>query len=297
MQTLQDLIKDLGQGARAAHAFVVEGRATESRGAFIRQLASGLECSEADASLRPCGRCPSCRQIAAGTSLDIVYMEKSQGSGKTSRASYKVSDAGAFIERLRMGSYGRYLIGIINDADSMSEVIQNKLLKTLEEPGENTILILAAANRDNLLDTVRSRCSDIRMDSIEWEGNPLLDENGTDAGFVDSSSSVSSESPSDAKLYELCDTFRNSKKSFHQFRDAYDKTVKNSDDAIVFLDILENSFRTDMIAVSENMSSPAAYSNVSGYANAIETVNMARMDIRREMNHTKALRRLFLELH
>lgn len=288
MQTTQDLIRDISQGARAAHAFVVEGRAGEARDAFIQELVAGLECRAADAAQRPCHSCESCRQIAAGTSLDIVTMNKSTGSSKTAKATYKVSDAAAFIERLSMGAYGRYLIGIINDADSLSEVIQNKLLKTLEEPGEDTILILAASNRDNLLDTVRSRCSDIRMESFG---------SGDDEEVENTS----------AKLEELCKLLMERKSDFYEFRAASDKNLKSSDDALVLLEMLEDSLRAGMLnscGFQDNLSQESIQGNqaagmqaAEAYASAIEAVNVARMDIRRDMGYAKALRRLFLELH
>ena len=54
-------------------------------------------------------------------------------------------------------------MGIIDNAERLSEIVQNKLLKTLEEPYPGTVIILATDNKESLLPTVRSRCVELRM--------------------------------------------------------------------------------------------------------------------------------------
>ena len=271
MQSINDLIMNIAAGSRAAHAFVIEGRAGEARSALVGRIAAGLECTSPDAGARPCGTCPACRQAAAGTNMDIIHMSKSLSSGKSGRETYKVDDAAAFIERLSMGAYGRHLVGIIDDADILSETIQNKLLKTLEEPAPGTIILLALSNRDNLLSTVRSRCSDIRVsDYIEDEA--AEDEETTARR---------------AALTGLAD-MAGSGAEFCEFRAALDKAVRSREDALVYLAVLEEGLRDKMIRGGAK--TPAEY------AEDIELVNMCRMDIRREMNHSRALKRLFLEM-
>lgn len=273
MQNINDLILKIADGERAAHAFICEGRSGERRRVFLDTLAAGLVCTSSDRRIRPCGECPACRQAAAGTNMDIVRMNKSVSSGKSGRESYKTEDAAAFIERLSMGSYGRCLIGIIDDADSLSETIQNKLLKTLEEPSQNTLILLGVSNRDNMLSTVRSRCSDVRI-------SDYLDENGPDADH---------ESRNTQALDDLAEMVSGRQVPFCEFRSALDKAVRSREDALLFLDRFEKMLRDNMIAAG---GSEAA----AEYAEAIECINVARMDIRREMNHSRALKRLYLEL-
>ncbi len=277
MQNIHELINNISCGARAAHAFAIEGRSGQARSAFIDTVAAGLECADEDPFRRPCGRCPSCLQVAAGTSLDIVRMSKSTGASRTGREVYRTSDAAAFIERLSMGSYGRYLIGIIDDADTLSEIIQNKLLKTLEEPAPDTILILAVTNRDNLLDTVLSRVSCVRM---------------TDYGYADDEQDANDEDAAPAAAESLVQLYADQAAAFHEVRSAVDKHVRTREDALAVLDAIEDEFRQRMISGSRGYQggSPDAC------ARAIELVNTARMDIRRDMNHSRALRRLYLEL-
>ena len=258
-RTVNGIIENITSGASSAHAYIVEGRAGAAREAFIKDLAMGLECLDPDVSARPCGRCDACRQVAAGSSMDIVRM---QMSGKTG---YKTEDANAFAERLDMGAYGRFLIGIIEDTDSLSETVQNKLLKTLEEPRENVILLLGSSNPDHLLSTVRSRCSTVRMQ---------------DGGETDKES---------AKAEALRDTARMlyGGRAFHEFRDALDKSVKTRADALLLTKLAEDISRERMIAGDD----PALM------ASRLELCEKARADMEQGMDRSRALKRLYLELN
>ncbi len=272
MQSINQLIMNITEGARAAHAFIIEGRAGDARASLIGTLAAGLECTSAEVSARPCGKCPACRQAAAGTSMDIVHMAKSPSAGKSGRETYKVDNAAEFIERLSMGSYGRFLVGIIDDADSLSETIQNKLLKTLEEPAPDTVILLAVSNRDNLLSTVRSRCSDIRVsDYLEEETEGAEENEAGKAAIAGLAGMMESGSP------------------FCEFRAALDKAVKTREDALIFLAVLEDALREKMLHAADRAGSVK-------FAESIEKVNICRMDIKREMNHSRALKRLYLEV-
>lgn len=242
----------------SAHAFIVEGRAGEKRDRWVVDFIKGLNCECEDINARPCNSCPSCRQIDAGTSMDVIHMEK---SGKTI---YKVEDAAAMIERLGMGSYGRHIIGVIDEADLLSESIQNKLLKTLEEPEEGAVIILATANRDNLLRTVRSRCNVVRVS--DFTGAEALDEE---------------ELAASENINELAESFGQGK--FYEWRTAIDKKIKTTEDAVALLGVLEDRYRDRMLEDASN-------------ARAIDMIETARMDIYRGMQYGKALRRLFLEL-
>lgn len=257
---LNAIIKSIAEGSSSAHAYIVEGKSGSGRDEFIKSLSMGLECRSGDISSRPCGRCDACRQVAAGSSMDIVRM---QMSGKTG---YRTEDANAFCSRLDMGAYGRYLIGIIDDADSLSETVQNKLLKTLEEPRRDVILFLATANPDHLLSTVRSRCSVIRLQ--------------TDQEVPEGSGTKKAEGFKDAAVMLVGGG------AFCEFREAMEKCVKTRSDALMLIDCAEDDFRERMMSGE----SPAAM------AERLELCEKARADIERDMDRNKALKRLRLEL-
>ena len=257
---LNAILKSIAGGASSAHAYIVEGKAGSAREDFIRDLSMGLECSCEDVSSRPCGVCDACRQAAAGSSMDIVHM---QMSGKTG---YKTEDANAFSSRLDMGAYGRYLIGIIDDADSLSETVQNKLLKTLEEPRPDAILLLGTSNPDHLLSTVRSRCSTIRLQTE----TDTADEAGIE----------------NAEALRAAAALLGGDGAFCEFREAVEKNVKTRVDALMLIDYAEEEFRERM------MSGDAA----AAMAGRLELCEKARADIERDMDRNKALKRLRLEL-
>lgn len=264
MRDIKDLIANITGGASSAHAYIVEGRAGSARSGFIDELAMGLECTGAEAKNRPCGRCSACRQVAAGTSLDVIRM---QMSGRTG---YRTEDANAFAERLDMGAYGRFLIGIIDYADSLSEIVQNKLLKTLEEPRGNVILILGTSNRDHLLSTVRSRCSVIRLcDYVELPEDEASD---------------------DAELRAAAELLADGKTEFFRFREALDKCMKERPDALLLIDMAEDVLRERMLAGRRQEDPPAVC------AAKLELAEKARADIGSGMDKNRALKRLFLEI-
>lgn len=257
---LNAVIKSIAGGASSAHAYIVEGKAGGGREDFIRSLSMGLECRCSDVSSRPCGICDACRQVAAGSSMDIVRMQMSGKNG------YKTEDANAFSSRLDMGAYGRYLIGIIDDADSLSETVQNKLLKTLEEPRPDVILLLGTSNPDHLLSTVRSRCSIIRIQSEQ-------------------------ESPDEAEgekteALKAAAAMLGGEGAFCEFRESLEKNVKTRSDALLLIDIAEEGFRSMM------MSGDSA----AAMADRLELCEKARADIERDMDRNKALKRLRMEL-
>ena len=257
---LNAIIKSIAEGSSSAHAYIVEGKSGSGRDEFIKKLSMGLECRSGDISSRPCGHCDACRQVAAGSSMDVVRM---QMSGKTG---YRTEDANAFSSRLYMGAYGRYLIGIIDDADSLSETVQNKLLKTLEEPRRDVILLLGTANPDHLLSTVRSRCSVIRLQAQQEVPDGSEDEKADD--FKAAAAMLGGEG------------------AFCEFREAIEKCVRTRSDALILIDYAEEEFRERMMSGD----SPAAM------AERLELCEKARADIERDMDRNKALKRLRLEL-
>jgi len=275
--SISSLFVNIARGKSAAHAYIIEGRAGAARDGFVKDFTKGLNCMAEDPAARPCGECASCRQIAAGTSMDVYHMSK---SGKTA---YKVAeDVEPFIERMSMGSYGRYNIGIIDEGDLLGEVNQNKLLKTLEEPEEGSLILLAVTNRDNLLSTVRSRCSIIRMaDYVEEEplenSESLMEIAGQIVECVSSGNGARRDAGGAGALAKM---------HFFELRGAVDKKVKTREEALELLGIIEDACRDKMVG-----------GEMTGeMAMAIDLVERARMDIQLGMNYGKALRRLYLEL-
>ena len=135
-----------------AHAYILEGKSGETRDEYIRSFAGNIICPNADEFGHACGRCPACVRVRSGTHEDLFYMNQ---SGKDM---YRVEDAADMMERLSMRPYGEHNVGVVDNAERLSEIVQNKLLKTLEEPPAHVIFILATTEKHKILPTILSRC-------------------------------------------------------------------------------------------------------------------------------------------
>lgn len=147
---------------RLSHAFLLHADTETLRREFAIVLAQLAACPESRDG-RPCGVCRVCRSLEAGTYPELFYLTP---VGKMYQI--KIGDRGKpepntlrfFEEQFHLTSTGggNCKVGIICDADRMNDESQNALLKTLEEPPPQTLLILATGNPSALLPTTRSRC-------------------------------------------------------------------------------------------------------------------------------------------
>ncbi len=138
-------------------AIVFEGPRGIGKVTAATDLAAALLCP---GESRPCGVCPSCRRMKAGTNSDFELF----GDGD---ATPKIEDVRALRSRsfIRSGDAG-FKVFIIANADKLNAQSQNALLKVLEEP-LNTIFILTCENSMDLLQTVRSRCTVYHLEPLD----------------------------------------------------------------------------------------------------------------------------------
>ena len=151
------------------HAYLFGGPAGVGKGTAARLLAQAANCERGDAD--PCGACGPCRKIAGRTHPDVIELQAERTMAKEGRWEPKggrapskdivVDQVRDLVDhRLAMKRFeGRRRFVIIDPADAMNPQAQNALLKTLEEPPDDTTLVLVASNPDALLPTVRSRCA------------------------------------------------------------------------------------------------------------------------------------------
>lgn len=151
------------------HALVVEGAPGVGKTTVMKWLTAALLCpSEFDVE-GPCGVCRTCARVAGDQHpdvhvLDLARDEADKEEHKKSFYVIKVDQVRAAQEVLqRHAVEGRARVVRIDDADCMEEAGQNALLKTLEEPGPATFLLLESASPEQLLPTVRSRVQRLRV--------------------------------------------------------------------------------------------------------------------------------------
>jgi DNA polymerase III delta' subunit len=179
------LVRPLGQGEMLArwlrqarrlqlpHAIVVEGAPGIGKTTVMRWLAAALLCpSDIDLD-EPCGVCRTCCRIAAGSFADLhvvdrAHDEQERKEWKKSFYVIRVDQVRAAQEVLaRQAVEGRARVLLLASADRMDEEAQNALLKTLEEPGSATFLLLEARRPEQLLPTVRSRAQRLRLSPLD----------------------------------------------------------------------------------------------------------------------------------
>lgn len=140
------------------HALLLAGPAGLGKRAFAAALASLLLCENAgDAA---CGLCRGCLLVAAGSHPDRaeVHLEL-RDDGKTPRTEITVDQIRTLSQRLSMtAQFGGHQVVLIDPADLMNTAAANALLKTLEEPGAGTVMLLIADQLSRLPATIRSRC-------------------------------------------------------------------------------------------------------------------------------------------
>lgn len=157
---LVDHFRKLLASGRMPHAMLFVGPPSVGKTSFARAFAQGLLCERAaPEALNPCGTCPGCKQVAAETHPDFIVVRKPE-----EKSELDVDTIRNLNKQLGMKPVsGKYRIAILVDADLLNANSSNAFLKTLEEPGPGSILILIDSTPDNQLETVVSRCQVVRF--------------------------------------------------------------------------------------------------------------------------------------
>ncbi len=137
---------------RLGHAYLFTGPRGIGKTTLARIFAKSLNCLSSDEPVPvPCDRCDSCREIAAGSSIDVMEID---GASNNS-----VDDVRQLRENVRYApSRSRYKIYIIDEVHMLSGPAFNALLKTLEEPPPHVKFFFATTDPHKLPDTIISRC-------------------------------------------------------------------------------------------------------------------------------------------
>jgi len=154
---------------RVRHAYLIAGPNGVGKAKLAIIFAQALNCSSPQAPGVPCGECLSCRKIARGTHPDVqTYSLESQEatserkSGKNTSLTIETVRQLCPVTALRPME-GNWRVIIIEDAETLQEVAQEALLKTLEEPPQFMVLLLLADDAEVLLPTIRSRCQIVEL--------------------------------------------------------------------------------------------------------------------------------------
>src|SRR6202165_455109 len=157
-QTFKDLV---GQGHvtetlanairndRVAHAYIFSGARGVGKTTAARILAKALNCVNGPTA-EPCGVCDSCKEIAAGTSMDVIEIDAASNRGID-----QIRELREMVRYAPAASRSKVLIR--DEAHMLTGEASNALLKRLEEPPDRGVFVMATTEPENLVDTIRSR--------------------------------------------------------------------------------------------------------------------------------------------
>ena len=135
---------------KISHAYLFTGPRGTGKTSSARILAKSLNCKNGP-TVKPCNSCASCIDITNSTPVDVIEIDAASNR--------KVEDAQNILEKVQyVPVNGKYKIYIIDEVHMLTNHAFNALLKTLEEPPENVIFILATTEPQKVLDTIKSRC-------------------------------------------------------------------------------------------------------------------------------------------
>ena len=145
---------------RVGHAYLFSGPRGTGKTSTARILAKALNCEHLVEG-EPDGTCESCVAIDNGTSYDVQELDAASNNG--------VADVRELISRVALGSPGRTKVYILDEVHMLSSAASAALLKTLEEPPDHVVFVLATTDPQKVLPTIRSRTQhfDFHLLSVE----------------------------------------------------------------------------------------------------------------------------------
>ena len=136
---------------RVRHAYLFSGPRGTGKTTNARLLAKAVNCTHEDASRRPCNDCPNCEAINEGRFLDLIEIDAASHTG--------VDDVRELRDKIAFApGEGQYKVYIIDEVHRFSGNAFDALLKTLEEPPDHAIFVLATTEIDKVPATIKSRC-------------------------------------------------------------------------------------------------------------------------------------------
>jgi DNA polymerase III subunit gamma/tau len=134
---------------RVGHAYLFSGPRGTGKTSTARILAKVLNC-DAPVDGEPCGKCENCVAVAEGRVTDWLLEQDAASKSK-------VDDMRDLIERVPLGTSGKRRVIILDEVHMLSQGAENALLKTLEEPPEHVVFVLATTDPQKVRPTIRSR--------------------------------------------------------------------------------------------------------------------------------------------
>ena len=146
---------------RVGHAYLLSGPRGTGKTSTARILAKALNCIEPPGDGEPCGQCESCGAFELGNSMDLVELDAASNNN--------VANIREITANAALGSPGKRKVYLLDEVHMLTTAASNALLKTLEEPPDHVIFVLATTDPQKVLPTIRSRTQHVELNLIPAE--------------------------------------------------------------------------------------------------------------------------------
>ena len=152
---------------RIAHGYIFSGHRGIGKTTIARILAMALNCRRTIGSperptYEPCAACESCEEVRAGNAVDVIEIDAATNRGIDEIR--ELRDAARY-----RPARDRYKIYILDEAHQITDAAFNALLKTLEEPPDHVVFMMATTQPEDILQTIRSRCQHFSFHAVRFD--------------------------------------------------------------------------------------------------------------------------------
>ena len=284
-EEIQELLEQTIRNKRASHSYLFVGTEGIGKKQIAKEFAKALLCLEEN---KYCGKCKSCIEFDDNNNPDFILIEPEENSIKIDQ----IREMQRKVAEKPIVSDNK--VYIIDDSDTMTSEAQNCLLKTLEEPPEYVTIILICSNEDNMLSTIKSRCTRIHFENLEIsEVKEYIKQNYPEIEIDDSIINLSQGSI--GKALKL-----NENKTLYENIENILKSFKNKD----VIDIVKMS--EEIYKAKEEIYSVLEYMNVLllklskedlRYINAIDIVEETKKRLKANSNYDMCIDNLLFNIN
>ncbi len=254
---LKERLERIVKENRISHAYIFEGPSDIDKEAFARGFIKGVLCPKSLGE--NCGECSICSKIDHDNHEDISYFRKDG-------LSIKDAAIETLREKIKIRPVGERNVMVICDSDTMTKKAQNSLLKTLEEPPGDALIILLSENMENLTQTILSRCVKFRIDAQP----------------------ETTEDEQAGKLIEMA----LSGKRFHELVHEAGDYARDRAKAMMLLDSMERTYRNLLLEEHKDLRTYKP-EEICRY---IEDIEEARVRLKMKMSAEYAMKELLLKI-
>lgn len=150
IESVRESLKKIISSGNISHAFLFAGSKGTGKTSAARILAKVINCENLGKNGEPCDKCEQCKSISKGSNLDVIEMDAASHRG--------IDDIRNLRDVVKLApAHAKKKVYIIDEAHMLTTEASNALLKTLEEPPDHVVFILATTNPEKLIDTIKSR--------------------------------------------------------------------------------------------------------------------------------------------